>query len=125
MKISKNKLQLTLNGNASFSLISGLLLIIFPEQVSNIMGLENPLIFSIIGIGLLLFVALILYTIKRKNTNYLLVKSIIIQDLIWVIASILLLLFDPFNISFSGKIIVSIVACIVFYFALLQYKYTK
>ena len=125
MKTSKNRLQLALKGNASFSSISGFLLIIFPDQVSNIMEQENPLVFSIIGIGLLLFVALILYTIKRKNTNYLLLKSIIIQDLIWVIASILLLLFDPFNISFSGKIIVSIVACIVFYFALLQYKYAK
>lgn len=125
MKTRETKLKMTLKANALFSLISGLTLLIFSETIAFLMNLNSNLPLTIIGVGLLLFVMLILFVTYQKSINLKLVKSIIIQDILWVIGSIILLIAHPFGISLEGNIAILIVAIIVLYFAIKQRKYSK
>lgn len=125
MKTREEKLKNTLKANALFSLISGLILILFSEEIAILMNLTSNLPLTIIGLGLILFVLFILFVSYKKVLNYKLVKGIILQDLLWVFGSIVLLLLMPFGISLLGNILISVIAFIVSCFAFLQYKYSK
>lgn len=125
MKVRESKLRNILKANALFSLVSGLVLILFPEDTAIKMNLTNNLPLVIIGLGLILFAAIILFISYKKSLNYQFVKSIILQDLLWVLGSIILLIVMPFGISVWGNILISLIAVIVFCFAFLQYKYSK
>ncbi len=115
-----NNLQMSLAANATFSSISGLVLILMHQKISELFHLENSTVFWIIGIGLLLFSMTILLQIKKQNRNRVLL--IIAQDLLWVVGSVLLLILKPFSISSFGNTAIGIVAVIVFIFAILQWK---
>ena len=113
-----NKLQKSLSINAIFSGISGLGLILFHKSIAKLFNIDQSNIFWIIGIGLVFFALTILYEIKKQRQ--LAVVWIIVQDFIWVIASSILLILKPFNISSSGNNAIAIVALIVFIMALNQ-----
>ena len=113
-----NILQTSLKSNAAFSLLSGFLLIVIHGKIAQLFGVSNATVFWVIGIGLVLFAATVYWeSIKLRPLQ---VFSIIVQDLIWVIASIILLIFNPFQISFWGNVLIAVVALIVFIFALAQ-----
>jgi len=113
-----NVLQIALLGNGIFSLSSGLFLLIFKNRVTQWFGLEKSIIFLIIGLGLLYFSYSIF--IQLKNPDPEAVFYIIVQDLIWVLASIVILLIKPFNISVLGHQIILGVAFIVLFFGIGQ-----
>jgi ribosome-associated toxin RatA of RatAB toxin-antitoxin module len=107
-----NQLQRSLQLNAGFSGISGVLLIVLHNSIANVFEVSGSYIFWLIGAGLLLFSALILYEIKRKNTAG--VLFIAFQDLLWVLGSLVLLIFQPFDISKTGNGMIAGVALVVF-----------
>jgi len=115
-----NKLQTALKVNALFSGISGIVLIILNHQVAKIFGTENNTIFWIIGLALVFFAITIIVEIKKQRS--LAILWIIIQDFIWVIGSIILLVLNPFPITPTGTIIIGIVALIVLFMGLNQAK---
>ena len=115
-----NSLKKALKGNAIFSTLSSLIMLGFYPQLASLFGLENSLPFLVIGVGLLFFAATIVYEIKHLRSKG--VLWIIIQDLIWVIGSILLLIIQPFGISTIGNILIADVAIVIFIFAVLQYR---
>ena len=113
-----NKLHNALRLNALFSAISGVLLIILNSQIAKIFGTENNKVFWITGLVLIFFTTTIVIEIIKQRL--LAVIWIIIQDFIWVIGSIVLLLFDIFPITTTGKIMIAIVAFIVLLMGLNQ-----
>ena len=115
-----NPLQNALKINALFSIISGVTTILFNRQIANIFGVSNQTIFIITGILLVFFSFTILYEIKRLRK--LLVLWIIIQDCIWVIASLFLIISNPYNVTFVGNVIIGVIAIIVLYMAINQYS---
>jgi len=113
-----NKLQSSLTKNAIFSGAAGIVLITLNRQLARIFEVENSTVFWIIGLLLVFFAGTIIYEIRKQLT--LAVLWIITQDLLWVIGSIVLLIFNPFSISPMGLLLIGIVALIVLYMAIDQ-----
>jgi len=122
MTTSEKNLRNALKSNALFSLMSGMGLIGFHEKVGQVMNISDTFVLQLIGIGLLLFVALLLYSAFRKKLDIRQVKFIIIQDWAWVIGSIVLVIFDPLEISPIGNVLIAVMAAVVALLAILQMK---
>jgi len=118
----ENQLRSTLKGNALFSLGSGLSLLLFSDQIMAFLKISPSIVLKLIGFGLLFFVLFLTFVAYKNKLNTSLVYTIIALDIAWVIASIIILIFDPFAISFPGKSVMFLIAMIVSVFALLQYK---
>ena len=115
-----NKLQIALKVNAIFSGISGIILIILNHQISKVFGTENNTTFWIIGLALVFFAITIIAEIVKQRS--LAILWIIIQDFIWVIGSIFMLVSNIFLITTTGLVIIGIVALIVLFMGLNQAK---
>ncbi len=115
-----NTLQKFFTMNATFSTFCGVMSLMFQKNIENLFGLEPSNFFMILGILLLFFALTIVVEIKKQRA--LASLWIIIQDILWVIGSLLLLLFNPFNISLEGNVIITIVALVVLIMAIGQSK---
>lgn len=115
-----NQLQNSLFINAIFSGLSGIVLVVFNKIIASLFGASNTAVFWIIGLALIFFAATIIYEIKRQNPIGVLL--IIIQDFLWVIGSIVLLIFQPFEISITGNAIIAVVALVVLFMGMNQAK---
>ncbi len=118
-----NVLQKALAANTIFSAISSILLIIFNGKTALLFGTENNTVFWVMGIALLYFASTIWYEIKKQRTKA--VLWIVAQDFLWVIGSIILLLFNPFDITTIGNVIIALVATIVLLMGVYQYRALK
>ena len=114
MKILKTALTL----NAGFSFLAGITLVLFHAAVANLFGVDNTSSFWTLGIVLLGF-ATFVYLGSRK-LRFGEVLSIIIQDILWVIASAVVVAFRIFSLSKLGYAIIVYVALIVLGFAIVQ-----
>ena len=119
------KLKRVLLGNAAFSFISGLLMIAINRIITSLFGLENGLIFYILGAGLIVFAAHVRHTAKRKLENKKQVLSISIADFIWVVGSLAIIGTSTFQLTQLGYIIIGFVAFIVLLFGILQLKFNR
>lgn len=113
-----NTLQKHLTANAVFSTSCGIIVLAFQEKVEQIFNIETSNFFFVLGILLILFALTIVIEIKKQRA--LPVLWITIQDMLWVIGSIILLLWNPFDISIEGNIIIGIVAFFVLQFGIGQ-----
>lgn len=113
-----NILQKALLSNGIFSFSTGLSLIIFNKSIAQWFGNDNILVFLILGIGLVFFSFTVLKQVKNPKPKA--VFFIIIQDFIWVLASVFILLFQSFDLSVLGFQIIFGVALIVFFFGVAQ-----
>lgn len=120
MNTNKTLLRNALIANAVFSFSSGLSLLLFSSFFVVTLPLPGPVSLWVIGGGLLLFVMLLLYTATRKAIPSSLVHSIIIMDLAWVLGSLVILVWDPLQFSFNGKLLIGGVALVVGVLALVQ-----
>lgn len=114
-----NMLRTSLLANAVFSTLTAITLLLFSRQVAVLFGLSRTLIFLIIGAGLLVFAASVAIEAGRQRPGK--VRLIIIQDAIWVLASVVVLIFRPFDISSVGYVLIGVVAALVGLFGLGQW----
>lgn len=110
-------LKNALLGNALFSIISGLIIIITSSYLQKLFGIVFP--FWLIGAGLLPFAAWIIWQARKEQIDTKEIKIIVLADLMWVGGSIVLLCLN-LGISSTGNWIVAAVAVVVADFALLQ-----
>lgn len=115
-----NHVQKSLQINALFSGLSGIILVVLNKYVANLFDTSNTPVFWIIGAALIFFSLTIIYEIKRQKPFG--VLSIIIQDFLWVLGSIILLIFQPFEISKTGNSIIAVVALAVLFMGINQTK---
>ena len=113
-----NELQKSLKYNAIFSSISGLIMILFNNQIAELFGTSNNSVFWIVGLILIYFTITIWYEIRKQRK--IAVLWIIIQDFLWVIGSIILILLNPFDITSLGNLIIGFIAFIVLLMGLTQ-----
>ena len=97
--------------NGLFSAISGIALIVFRATLVALFGVGAPVLFACIGAALLVFAIMVLFEATRLRRRWM--WLIIAQDAVWVIASSVLLLADPFGISGTGQLLIASVALIV------------
>ena len=112
-------LRMALMGNALFSTISGLTLVLAGHWVVRLLGLPEAVNLITMGFSLLTFAVTLVVFARKKPIKLLNAWIAVILDLAWVIGSYPLLFVVPF--STSGKWIVGIVAEVVMLFALLQW----
>lgn len=115
-----NKLKNSLLINAIFSSASGIVLIVFSQQIGGLFGTTNSSVFWIIGIALLIFASTIAYEVVKQRP--LAVLWIIAQDFLWVLGSIIILIVNPFVISKAGNSTIAVVALIVLFLGINQSK---
>lgn len=113
-----NKLQKALKINAVFSSISGVVMILLNQSIAKLFGTGNNTVFWIVGLMLIYFALTIWYEIIKQRK--LAVIWIIIQDFIWVLGSLILIIFNPFKITLVGNLIIGIIALIVLYMGINQ-----
>ena len=107
--------------NAIFSATFGMIMLVLNSDITELMGLKSSWLLPLIGVGLLGFAATVAYQVTRQVISAMQVKSIVIQDLVWVVASIVVLLTDIGELSYSGKVLIALIAIAVADFALLQW----
>lgn len=115
-----NKLQTALLINAIFSGTSGIALIILNHQIAKTFGTENNTLFWIVGLALVYFAITISIEVVKQRA--LATLWIIVQDFIWVVGSITLLVLNPVSITPIGISLIIIVALIVLFMGLNQAK---
>jgi hypothetical protein len=118
---TKSFLQRALLGNAAFSGISGLLMFLAAGPISQFSGLDSPLILSIIGIVLLLYMPLLVWLANQSPVPNWMAWAVIELDLLWVIGSLILIFTSLVPLTTGGKWAIVITADIVTVFAFLQY----
>lgn len=112
-------LRRTLQGNALFSLLSGLTFIMAAGPVARFVGPNiSPIIVLVVGLGLLPF-GFMVYRIAANNL--LQARLITVMDISWVLASFLLLGLGWSLFSVAGRWLIFLQAEAVATFALLQF----
>jgi hypothetical protein len=112
-------LRLALTCNASFSVLSGLLIIFADRRIVHFLGLPQGNSLLALGISLLAFAVFLLFSARRKVVSVAQAKIIVLMDILWVVGSYALLFVAPF--SLGGKWLVGIVAEFVLAFAIAQW----
>lgn len=107
-----------LGANALFSFSTGLLLVGAPEWTAAMLGDVTPWMLRLIGVGLLLFAAFLVWVARRPESRAAYALLATGADLGWVAGSAVLLVFPV--LSSTGVGVVVGVAGVVLVFALLQ-----
>lgn|GEM_PF-3736565 len=120
MSVDDRKLRLVLKANAAFSCLSGVLLLM-DYGLADLMN-ANATSLKWVGAGLLLFATTVVLTAIRKVMNNKQVMSIIVQDMLWVLASLLVIVINAWNLSTLAYWLIGFTAVIVASFGTLQWR---
>lgn len=122
MKINTS-LKHILIANSIFTGMSSATFILFSDVLAHLY-LVDAFIIKIIGIGLIIFLVQLIWLLKSEN-SWIRIQWIIFQDLLWVFSSILLVFWNPLDVSIFANILILFVAMIVAVFAFLQWRYDR
>lgn len=111
--------------NALSSGVTGLLLVVMPQTVAGIFEVPQKEPFLATGIFLVLFALLVFYASSKKEVDRALVKFIIYLDMLWVVASLAIVVPQLFNLSLWGYLLITGVAVWVGLMAYLQHTGLK
>ncbi|NNC95923.1 MAG: hypothetical protein HKN92_10200 [Chitinophagales bacterium] len=100
-------------------------LIILNSKFATIFVAAGTSSFVIVGAVMVAFAGFAYWVSNFKNINQDLVKVVTGLDIIWVVASIIVVATNSFHMSFAGLIITSLLALIVAVFAFLQHTGLK
>ncbi|MEX2515334.1 MAG: SRPBCC family protein [Gammaproteobacteria bacterium] len=115
-------LRIALLGNAVFSATSGLVMLTVPDWIGTMLGIEAAVAYRIVGIGLLIFAMDLIHQATRPRLQTWRALYAVAADLLWVLGSIVGLLFFSAALSHDGVWIVGGVAVIVLAFGIWQLR---
>ena len=116
---SQGLLRYALIGNASFSTITGLLIIVAHDWIGHLLGVAGSAGLVGLGIVLLVFAATLLINARRPELKLTDAWAVVLMDLAWVAGSYILVLVAPFTTE--GRWVIAAVADLVLMFAVLQW----
>ena len=116
-----NLLRNTLKGNALFSLFSAVAAIAGAAPLAGVMGLRDPVALAIVGAALAGHAAILWWGATQATISRWLAWYAIEGDVGWIIATIILLIVDPWSFATGGKWLLAGLADVVAIFAILQY----
>ena len=121
-----HSLQRILRANGIFCVVSGLVLAVFNNQIQDLLGVENvTMLLIIVGIFLLGYGAFLYISMIRPTLNIPIAYLAEIGDITWVIASIIVLALDLFDLSTAGRWAILVATDIVATFAIVQFVYLR
>jgi hypothetical protein len=112
-------LKRALTGNAIFSILSGVTILIADRWLVTFLGLPDKVSLEVIGVGLILFAGVLWLNVRRPKIRIAGAWIAVIMDAAWVAGSYVLILVVPFTTA--GKWTVALVAELVLAFAVLQW----
>jgi len=112
-------LRRALKGNALFSGLSGVGILIANVELSRLLGWPSCIPLVIVAVALLGFAILLTINASRQSLSLADAWTAVWMDLAWVVGSYVLLFIAPF--SKPGRWIVAIVAEVVLLFAIVQW----
>ena len=112
-------LKKALAGNAVFSFLSGVGILIANRWLVRFLGLPEDDSLAILGVGLIVYAAVLLLSARRPKIRTTEAWVAVIMDAVWVVGSYALILTVPF--SNSGKWVIALVAELVLAFAIWQW----
>jgi hypothetical protein len=112
-------LRYALVGNASFSTMTGLFVIVAHDWIAHLLGVGGSAGMIGLGIGLLVFAATLLINARRPELKLADAWAVVLMDLAWVAGSYLLLLVASFTVE--GRWVIAVVADLVLVLAVLQW----
>ena len=112
-------LKKALTGNAVFSAVSGVAILLANRWLVRFLGLPEKVSLAILGAVLIIYSALLLFGARRPNIKITDGWVAVIMDVTWVVGSYALLFIVPFSIG--GKWAIALVAELVLAFAVLQW----
>jgi len=115
----RSLLRTSLQANAIFSTLSGLVFLVGAERVAEGIGLGDARLLLATGLNLLGFAALLAYLGSRPAIHLGLAMAVVWADLAWVVGTIPVVALDLLNRT--GAIAAVAIADVVLLFAVLQY----
>ena len=112
-------LKKALTGNAVFSVVSGMAILLANRWLVKFLGLPDNVSLAILGISLLVYAALLWLNARRPKIKITDAWIAVIMDAVWVVGSYALIVVVPFSVG--GKWVVALVAELVLVFAILQW----
>jgi hypothetical protein len=113
-------LRRALRANAGFSGISGIIALFGANFLSSFIGISEPMVFRVLGVGLILYAADLLWVASREKINPALGITAVILDVVWVIGSIILVFGSFIPLTTAGKWTILLLAEVVSIFAIVQ-----
>ncbi|MFU8892985.1 MAG: hypothetical protein ACNA8L_05095 [Luteolibacter sp.] len=120
MKQNTKPLRVALFGNAAFSAMSAIILIMFPDMVASHIGATNHMLLMAIGIGLGVFSLDLFHQASRQRMQTWRALYASLGDATWVLGTVILLIWFPNLVSEKGSAILIFIALIVALFGALQ-----
>ena len=111
--------------NSQFSALSGATLVLASGAAASML-FANPVDWATtglrgLGIGLLGFAALLYLLSRQRFVSRALVNEVVLLDTLWVIGSVILVVFFSHVLTTNGTILVVAVAMVVAFFAVVQF----
>jgi hypothetical protein len=119
MSDKQRLLRRALQGNASFSVVSGALILAMNRTLVEFLGLPGGASLAPLGIGLLGYGGWLLWNARRETIKIVDAWIAVILDIVWVVGSYVLLFAVRFSVG--GKWAVAVVAELVLLFAVIQW----
>ena len=104
--------------NALFSILSGIVIVIYNQRLAAFLGLSGEVNLIALAIGLVGYAVMLSINARRPSIKITDAWVAVIMDSIWVLGSYVLLFVVPF--SAGGKWLIVLLAEVVFAFAVLQ-----
>lgn len=114
-------LRRVLRANAIFSTLSALGVLLFADPLTTLLGVPEPLVLYVLGLGLLPFAWFVYQTGKQDVLNNRHVNLFLVLDILWVAASYLLIFSGFVPLTTAGKWLIGLLAEVVFIFAVLEF----
>jgi len=113
--------------NAAFSTISGLVFVLFAEEIAVFEGLGTSAAGLVTEVGILLFVfaSFLVFAVNRFKTKsralFISGEIAVALDVLWVIGTVIVIVFDMPAMTVGGQWAAIIVALLVLDFAVFQF----
>lgn len=108
--------------DAGFAFICGLTSTLAAGPLTQLIGLNDTLYLTVLGIILILYAADQIFVALKAPDNVLYLKLFFAADIAWVVASIVLVVAFSSLFSTAGLILINIIAVAVAGFAISKYK---
>jgi len=112
-------LKKALTGNAVFSVVSGLAILLANRWLVKFLGLPDQVSLAILGVSLIVYAAILWLNARRPKIKITDAWIAVILDAVWVIGSYVLIFVVPFSVY--GKWVVALLAELVLAFAIVQW----
>ncbi len=112
-------LKKALTGNAVFSVVSGLAILLANRWLVKFLDLPDKVSLGILGVSLIVYAAILWLNARRPTIKITDAWIAVIMDAVWVMGSYVLIFVVPFSVG--GKWVVALVAELVLAFAIVQW----